>query len=116
MLNEHIVQLLNEDCIYTKRVVEIFNVEYDLDNFTDLEQLINLLEKQEESLKYVRTILLKNTYERTLVRCFECNHLHQEEQNKDLFFCLKAREYIEHEIDDTIGCKVFQKLQIGKDG
>jgi len=111
MLNEHITKLLKEDCIYTKRVTEVSNMEFDLDNESDIENLIDLLENYEESLKQARYILLRErAKERSLVRCLECLYLHKEEQNKNYYFCLKAREFIEHGIDENVSCKGYEPL------
>ena len=57
ILNEHIQHLLTEDCIYSKRVSEVFNVPISRDNISDLETLINLLEIHEESLRKTRQVL-----------------------------------------------------------
>lgn len=58
VIKEHINHLLSEDCIYTKRVTEVFNVEINQNNFNDLATLINLLEIHEEALKQIRKVLL----------------------------------------------------------
>lgn len=45
-----------------------------------------------------------------MARCLECDNMHQPRRDKDLYFCLKARDYIEHEIDENIGCNGYQPL------
>jgi len=35
---------------------------------------------------------------------------------KDHYFCLKARDYIEHEIDENIGCKGYKPILYDKHG
>ena len=57
IITEHIKQLLNEDCIYTKEMKNVFNVQINKDNIDVLESLINLLEIHEESIKQARRIL-----------------------------------------------------------
>ena len=44
------------------------------------------------------------------VSCIECLYVHQSDKTKDRYFCLKARDYIEHEIDGKIGCTEFKSL------
>ena len=56
-ITEHINHLLNEDCIYTKGIKNIFNVQIDKDNIDVFESLINLLEIHEETIKQTRRIL-----------------------------------------------------------
>jgi hypothetical protein len=58
VIKEHINHLLSEDCIYTKRVTGVFNVEINQKNINDLETLINLLEIHQEALNQTRKILL----------------------------------------------------------
>ena len=58
VIKEHINHLMSEDCFYTKRVTEVYNVEINQNNFNDLATLINLLEIHEEALKQIRRILL----------------------------------------------------------
>ena len=57
ILKEHIQHLLTEDCIYSKRVSEVFNVPINRENISDLETLINLIEIHEESLREIRQVL-----------------------------------------------------------
>ncbi|MFC1802713.1 hypothetical protein ACFL0D_01975 [Thermoproteota archaeon] len=45
-----------------------------------------------------------------MVRCLECYYMHQPDRTKDQYFCLKARDYIEHDIDENIGCKGYKHL------
>lgn len=44
------------------------------------------------------------------VRCIECFYVHQEDKNKEHYFCLKVRDYIKHEIDRKIGCNEYKPL------
>ena len=57
ILKEHIQHLLTEDCIYSKRVSEVFNVPITKENISDLETLINLIEIHEEALREIRQVL-----------------------------------------------------------
>ena len=57
ILKEHIQHLLTEDCIYSKRVSEVFNVPINRENISDLETLINLIEIHEEALREIRQVL-----------------------------------------------------------
>jgi len=36
--------------------------------------------------------------------------MHQIDRAKEQYFCLKARDYIEHEIDENIGCKGYENI------
>jgi predicted Zn-ribbon and HTH transcriptional regulator len=111
MLKENINQLLNENRVNTKRVVEVFNMEFNLDDISDIENLIDLLKEHEKSLKQAKkTLLLLREKERNLVRCLECSYVHKEEQIKDIFFCLKARDFIRHELDENIECMGYKPL------
>ena len=57
ILKEHIQHLLTEDCIYSKRVSEVFNVPINRENISDLETLINLIEIHEEALREIRQVI-----------------------------------------------------------
>jgi hypothetical protein len=57
ILKEHIHHLLTEDCVYSKRVSEVFNVPITTENISDLEKLINLLEIHEGALREIRQVL-----------------------------------------------------------
>ena len=57
IIKKNIDHLLEMDNIYTKRLMEIFNLEITDENIAGLETLINLLEIHEESLKQTRRIL-----------------------------------------------------------
>ena len=57
ILNEHIQHLLTQDCIYSKRASDLFNVDISKDNIRDLETLISLLEIHEEALRDTRQVL-----------------------------------------------------------
>jgi hypothetical protein len=45
---------------------------------------------------------------RIKVRCMECLHIHQEDKTKEMFFCLKARDFVEHKLDKKIKCESFE--------
>ena len=57
VIMEHINYLLNDNCIHTKDITNIFNVQINKDNIEVLESLINLLEIHEETIKQTRRIL-----------------------------------------------------------
>jgi len=64
IIKERIDLLSGADCIYTKQVTEILNVELKPDNLTDLENLINLYEMHEKAVKDIRRALTlkQNTF------------------------------------------------------
>jgi hypothetical protein len=64
IIRERIDLLSGADCIYTKQVTEILNVEIKPDNLTDLDNLINIYEMHEEAIKDIRRALTlkQNTF------------------------------------------------------
>jgi hypothetical protein len=46
------------------------------------------------------------------VRCIECFNMHQEDKSKEHYFCLKFRDYINHEIFKKIECNEFNPLDL----
>ena len=64
IIRERIDLLSGADCIYTKQVTEILNVEIKPCNLSDLDNLINIYEMHEEAVKDIRrTLTLKqNTF------------------------------------------------------
>ncbi len=64
ILRERIDLLSGADCIYTKQVTEILNIEIKTDNLRDLENLINLYKMHEEAIKDIRRALMlkQNTF------------------------------------------------------
>ena len=44
------------------------------------------------------------------VRCIECFYMHQEEKTKNHYFCLKARDFIEHKLNKKIECRAYKPL------
>ena len=57
IITEHINFLLNDDCLYSKEIKNLFDVQINKDNIEVLESLINLLEIHEETVKQTRRIL-----------------------------------------------------------
>jgi len=47
-----------------------------------------------------------------MVRCLECEHMHQQDRTKERFFCINARDYIDHEIDEKTKCKGYEQLRV----
>ena len=45
---------------------------------------------------------------RPMARCIECKHMYQPIEDRSVFFCLKKRDYISHEIDEPIQCESFE--------
>jgi len=37
--------------------------------------------------------------------------MHQPEKGRDLYFCLKTRDYIEHKVDEFINCREFTEVK-----
>ena len=48
--------------------------------------------------------------DQAMVRCLECSHMFQPDGDKEQYFCLNARDYITHEIDENIGCKGYENI------
>jgi len=46
-----------------------------------------------------------------MARCLDCEHMHQPEKGRDLYFCLKTRDYIDHMVDDLFNCQEFKEAQ-----
>ena len=110
VINEDLIKLIKEKKINRKRITQIFNKEFNLDDRFDLQKLLTIIEKYEESLKLIKSSLLSElSSKRTLVRCRDCNYVYKEE-NKSNYFCLKAREYLDHEVDEKITC-IGYKIQ-----
>jgi hypothetical protein len=49
-----------------------------------------------------------------MARCHECNYMHQPNNDKEHYFCLKKRDYIERDIDKNIRCRDYQPLSKDK--
>ena len=49
-----------------------------------------------------------------MVRCLDCYHMHQQDRTKDLYFCLKTREYLDHKIDQEINCDKYEAKTVNK--
>lgn len=58
MIRERVDLLSGADCVYTRRVTEMLNVEIKPENLDDLESLIDLYEMHEEAVKEVRRALM----------------------------------------------------------
>ena len=110
-VNDHINHLLKEDCVYSRRVIRIFDREYNLDRLSEIENLLEKIDDFENSLRTMKNDLLKAyRKKRVLVTCVDCQYMHQIEEGKDHYFCLNAREYIDHGIDEKIGCKAYKSI------
>ena len=46
-----------------------------------------------------------------MARCLDCEHMHQPEKGRDLYFCLKTRDYIDHKVEDLFNCQEFKEAQ-----
>jgi hypothetical protein len=110
-VREHIDELLNEDCLYSRRVTRFFGREYNLDKLSDVNRLLEKINNFENSLRNMKTSLLKEySKKRTLVACVDCYYNHQIDDFKDRYFCFNAREYIDRKIDEKIACKAFEPI------
>jgi hypothetical protein len=37
--------------------------------------------------------------------------MHQPEKGRDLYFCLKTRDYIDHRVEELTNCKDFKEIK-----
>ena len=108
MLNDRLIQLVNNKPLNNKRVTQIFNREFNLDDKIEVVKLISLIEEYEKSLKITKKVLQSElSSRRTLVQCLNCKYLYKEE-DKSNYFCLKAREFIYHEVDENLTCTGYK--------
>ena len=45
-----------------------------------------------------------------MARCLDCEHMHHPDKGRDLYFCLKTRDYIEHDVKQLINCSEFMEI------
>lgn len=114
LFNEDVNKLLNEGDLPKKRITKIFDMEFNIDNVFDLQKLVSLLDKYEELLKETKGKLQNELLFRKkarLVSCYHCLYAYREDETKNNYFCLKVREFIEHDTSDRVCCKSYKPIQ-----